>query len=171
MGNLIETNRLILKPLTYQQMLKYVKNDQSLEAELKLNNSSMVLSPLLKEALEQSILPSVKDKNTNYLFSTLWTVIDKDENRSVADVCFQGEPNEHGEIEIGYGTYEQYQGKGYMTEAVQGIINWATQQKNVKAVIASTDKTNVASYTILEKNAFIRVSDSKEQYHWRLVVR
>jgi len=166
----IETHRLILKPLTYQQMLKYIKNDHSLETELALNNSSMVLSPLLKEALEQSIIPSLKDESKNYLFSTLWTVIDKNENRSVADVCFQGEPNELGEIEIGYGTYEQHQGKGYMTEAVQGMINWAAKQSKVKAVIASTDKTNVASYTILEKNAFIKVSESEEQFNWRFAV-
>jgi len=73
----IETNRLRLMPLSYQQMLKYIKNDHSLEAELMLNHSS------------------------------------------VADVCFQGEPNEIGEIEIGYGTYKQHQGKGYMTEAVK----------------------------------------------------
>lgn len=167
---MIETNRLILKPLTYQQMLKYVKNDHSLEAELGLNNSSMVLSPLLKEALKQSILPNVKDENKNYLFSTLWTVIDKDENRSVADVCFQGEPNEQGEIEIGYGTYEQHQGKGFMKEAVHGMINWATQQTNVKAIIASTDKTNVASYILLEKNSFIKLNESNDQFHWRLAV-
>ena len=64
---MIETNRLILKPLTYQQMLKYIKNDHSLEADLKLNNSSMVISPLLKEALEKSILPSLRDENKNYL--------------------------------------------------------------------------------------------------------
>lgn len=147
-------------------MLKYIKNDHSLEVELTLNNSSMVLSPLLKEALEQSIIPSLKDENKNYLFSTLWTVIDKNENRSVADVCFQGEPNEQGEIEIGYGTYEQHQGKGYMTEAVEGMINWAAKQAKVKTIIASTDKSNVASFKILEKNAFIKVSESKEQFNW-----
>jgi ribosomal-protein-alanine N-acetyltransferase len=166
----IETKRLILKPLTYQQMLKYIKNDHSLEDELTLNSSSMELSPLLKEALEQSILPSLQDKNKNYLFSTLWTIIDKVENRSVADVCFQGEPNEQGEIEIGYGTYQQHQGKGYMTEAVQGMISWAAKQDKVKAVIASTDKTNVGSYIILEKNGFRKVSESKEQFNWHFSI-
>jgi ribosomal-protein-alanine N-acetyltransferase len=163
---MIETHRLILKPLTYQQMLKYIKNDHSLEAELKLNNSSMLISPLLKEALEKSILPSLQDENKNYLFSTLWTVIDKNENISVADVCFQGEPNQQGEIEIGYGTYEKYQGKGYMTEAVKGMLEWAAKQVKVKAIIATTDKTNVSSYAILKKNAFIKVSESKEQFNW-----
>lgn len=86
------------------------------------------------------------------------------------DVCFQGEPNEQGEIEIGYGTYEKHQGKGYMTEAVKGMLDWAAKQENVKAIIATTDKTNIASYTILEKNAFSKVSESKEQFHWHYVV-
>jgi ribosomal-protein-alanine N-acetyltransferase len=166
----IETNRLILKPLTYQQMLNYIENDNSLEAELGLNNASMELSPPLIEALEQTILPSLQDENKNYLFSTLWTVIDKYENRSVADVCFQGEPNELGEIEIGYGTYDQNQGKGYMTEAVQGMINWAAKQAKVKAIVASTDKTNVASYTVLEKNSFKKVGETEKQFNWRLGV-
>lgn len=167
---MIETSRLILIPLTYPQMLKYIKNDNSLEAELKLNRTSMVISPLLKEALELSILPSLKDDKRNYLFSTLWTVIDKFENRSVADVCFQGDPNEQGEIEIGYGTYEQFQGKGYMTEAVKCMTNWAAQQAKVKAVVAVTDKTNVGSFTVLVKNAFEKVSESEQQFHWRLAV-
>jgi [ribosomal protein S5]-alanine N-acetyltransferase len=165
---MLETSRLVLKPLTYQQMLKYIQNDNSLDAELKLNNTSMKISPLLKEALEQSILPSVADKSKDYLYSTLWTVIDKSENRAVADVCFQGEPNQQGEIEIGYGTYEAFRGKGYMCEAVQAMIGWAKQQPKVKAIIAATDKTNVASYKILEKNKFIKVGESAEQFNWRL---
>jgi ribosomal-protein-alanine N-acetyltransferase len=160
----------MLTPLTYQQMLKYIKNDHSLEDELALNHSSMVLSPELKDALEQSIMPCLQDENKNYLYSTLWTVIDKNINRSVADVCFQGEPNSLGEVEIGYGTYDQHQGEGYMTEAVECMIIWASRQNNVKAVIASTDKTNVASYTILEKNAFNKVSETDDQFNWRLDV-
>ena len=151
-------------------MLKYIKNDHSLEDELALNHSAMELSPQLKDALEQSILPSLQDKNKNHLFSTLWTIINKSENCSVADLCFQGEPTEDGEIEIGYGTYKQHQGKGYMTEAVKGMIDWAEKHENVKAIIATTDKTNVASYTILEKNAFIKVSETNEQLNWRITV-
>lgn len=40
----------------------------------------------------------------------------------VGDICIVGEPNASGEIEIGYGTYEEFQQKGFMTEAVGGII-------------------------------------------------
>ncbi len=39
-----------------------------------------------------------------------------------------GEPNANGEIEIGYGTYDEFQGKGFLTEIVGGIIEWTKNQ-------------------------------------------
>lgn len=38
-----------------------------------------------------------------------------------------------------------------MTEMVSGIILWAKTQANVKSIIASTNKDNVASFRLLEK--------------------
>ena len=54
---MIETERLVLKPLTYDQLVKYIRADNSLETELNLNQTSRTISPALKEALEQTILP------------------------------------------------------------------------------------------------------------------
>jgi len=153
---MIETKRLILKPLSYNQLLKYLKNDNSLEAELNLNETSRVISAELMEPLKNTILPNVADTTKNYLFSTLWTLILKEQNKMVGDLCFYGEPNEAGEIEIGYGTYEDSRGNGYMKEAVGAIIAWATSQPGVKSIIASTNRTNKASYSLLEKNNFIK---------------
>lgn len=164
----IETERLILKPLSYLQLLKYIKADNSLETELNLCETSRTISPELKEALEQTILPHVADISKNYLYSTLWTVISKADNKMVGDLCFVGEPNSNGEVEIGYGTYDEFQRRGFMTEAVGGMIEWAKQQPDAKAIIASTDKTNVASDTILQKNQFVKTGESDELYHWKL---
>ena len=97
---MIETERLTLRPLTYDQLVKYIKCDHSLEEELHLNETSRTISPALKEAFEQTILPNVADKTKNYLYTTLWTAILKSEKKIVADLCIVGEPNENGEIEI-----------------------------------------------------------------------
>ena len=78
---MIETERLIIKPLTYNQLEKYILNDNSLEQELSLNETSRSISPELKEALEQTILPNVADTSKNYLYSTLWTLISKKDNK------------------------------------------------------------------------------------------
>ena len=167
---MIETERLILKPLTYDQLVKYTKADNSLEEELALNKTSRTISPELKEAFEQTILPNVADKTNNYLYSTLWTAISKTENKMVGDLCIVGEPNANGEIEIGYGTYEEFQNKGFMTEIVSGIIVWTKTQPLVKAIIASTDKTNKASFKVLEKNNFLKSGETETLFHWKLII-
>ena len=163
---MIETLRLTLKPLTYDQLLKYIRCDHSLESELGLNPSDRSIEPALVEALEQTILPHVADPARNYLFNTLWTAIDRDAQQMVGDLCFVGEPNEAGEVEIGYGTYPEFQGQGYMTEMVNGMVAWAKTQPGVRAIIASTDATNVASYRVLQKNNFVQTGDGDGVLKW-----
>jgi len=160
--------RLIIIPLTYNQLVKYVKCDGTLEKEFNLNLNSRIISDELKEALENTILPNVADTTKNYLFSTLWTAISIAENSMVGDLCIVGEPNKLGEIEIGYGTYEEYQGRGYMTEIVGGIVEWAKTQASVKSIIASTLKTNLASFKVLEKNKFIKIKENPILSNWKL---
>tara|TARA_R110002049_G_scaffold269117_1_gene445914 strand:+ start:384 stop:905 length:522 start_codon:yes stop_codon:yes gene_type:complete len=168
---MLETERLILKPLTYNQLLKYVMSDNSLETELNLNETSRTISPELKEALEKTILPNVADTKRDYLYSTIWTAITKTENKMVGDICMYGEPNADGEIEIGYGTYDEFQNKGFMTEIVKGIIEWAKNQPKVKSIIASTDKTNIASYKVLEKNRFVKIGETEMLLNWKLQMK
>jgi RimJ/RimL family protein N-acetyltransferase len=167
---MVETERLILKPLTYKQLKKYIKCDNSLEKELNLNETSRTISPELKEAFEQTILPNVADETKNYLYSTLWTAISKTENRMVGDLCIIGEPNAEGEIEIGYGTYEEFRNKGFMTEMVRGIIEWVKSQPGVKSIIASTDKANTASFKVLKKNSFIKIGETDTLFNWKLEI-
>ncbi|MBP9136505.1 MAG: GNAT family N-acetyltransferase [Chitinophagales bacterium] len=168
---MIETERLIIKPLAYDQLVKYIKADHSLESELNLNKTSRTISPELKEAFEQTILPNVADPTKDYLYSTLWTAISKDANKMVGDICIVGEPNPSGEIEIGYGTYVEFQKKGFMTEAVGGMIKWAKTQPNVFSIIASTEKENIASFTILLKNNFIKIGETDTLFNWKLQIK
>ncbi len=147
--------------------MKYAENDHSLEDELGVLPTERIISPELQEALEQALLPGVAANESNYLYFTLWTIILKSENRIVGDLCFMGLPNENGEIEIGYGTYDGFRGNGYMTEAVAGMIGWAKQQPGVNAITASTNKTNVASYTILQTNQFVQTGESDDLFYWK----
>lgn len=168
---MLETNRLILKPLTYAQLLKYIRCDHSLEEELQINPTERSISPELHEALEQNILPNVANSGNNYIYHTLWTAIDKDLQQMVADLCIVGEPNEAGEIEIGYGTYDEFQGKGYMTEMVAGIIEWTKTQDKVKSITANTENTNTPSFRVLQKNGFAQIGESESLLHWKLEIK
>ena len=165
---MIETSRLHIRPLSYEQLLKYIQNDQSLERELQLNDSTRSISPELKEALEQTILPNVARLGHNYLYSTLWTIIDLAKNQMVADLCFVGEPDAKGQIEIGFGTYEEHQGQGYMSEAVGGMVEWAKAQPEVKCIYAETAEDNFASMSVLQKNGFVQLNRVDGMCSWRL---
>jgi len=138
--------------------------------ELNLNKTTKTISLELKEALEQTILLNVADKSKNYLYSTLWTAISKAENRMIGSFCMYGEPSEDGEIEIGYGIDEEFQNRGYMTEIVRGILEWTKKQPNVKSIIASTDKINVASVRVLEKNGFTKIGETDTLFNWKVKI-
>lgn len=168
---MIATPRLLLLPLTYSQLLKYIRCDHSLETELHVQPSSRKISIELKAALEETILPKVADPSKNYLYSTLWTAVMKESNQMVGDICIVGEPNEAGEIEIGYGTYDEFKNKGYMTEIVGGMLEWVKTQPTVKTVIASTEKENISSCKVLEKNGFTNYGENGNLILWKRMVK
>lgn len=168
--SLIETERLIIKALNYGQLIKYIRLDNSLEKELNLFPSARTISSELSEALEQTILPNVADTTRNYLYSTIWTLISKSDNKMVGDLCFVGEPNSEGEVEIGYGVYEEFRKRGFMTEAVRAMIRWAEKQPDIKVITASTKKTNPDSSAILERNNFINCEETETLYKWRFEI-
>jgi RimJ/RimL family protein N-acetyltransferase len=165
---MLETDRLIIIPLTLAQLRKYMRSDSSLEKELGVNHSPRTISAELLEALEMTIIPGVEVNEKDYLYYTLWTIIWKEENKMVGDLCFFGVPNENGEIEIGYGTYEGFRKRGLMTEAVGAVIKWAEEQPGIRDIIAGTEKSNTDSYAILERNKFIKYDESETLFNWRL---
>ncbi|MGC3978490.1 MAG: GNAT family N-acetyltransferase [Paludibacteraceae bacterium] len=165
---MITTKRLGILPLSYEQLMKYTRCDSSLDTELNLQQTYRIISEELREALEYTILPNVADKNKNYLFSTIWIAFSYSENKPVGDFCWYGEPNEKGEIEIGYGIYQEFEGQGYMTEIVKGAIEWAKTYKYIKAIKATTTKINIPSFKVLERNGFLITEETEELFYWRL---
>jgi [ribosomal protein S5]-alanine N-acetyltransferase len=166
-----ETERLQLLPLTYTQLHKYLRADGSLEEELGLSTYVRRVSDTLSEVFAERILPYVADTSKDFRYSTLWTMIDKDRQRMVGDLCFKGIPDAKGQVEIGYGTDKEEEGKGYMTEAVGGLIDWAKTQESVKIIYAFTRKNNLASQRILQKNGFVLDRETNTELGWRLIVR
>ena len=161
-----DTPRLKLIPLTHAQLIRYSRLPASLAMELNLKPVRRVVPDSLKESLGRIIL-DVKDNPDNYLYYTIWTVVSKELNIMVGDICFKGEPDDNGNVEIGYGTYDDFSGKGYMTETVGAITEWAHSQKGVSAVIAETLKENIASQKVLQKSGYAQFKETQNMIWWR----
>ena len=55
---------------------------------------------------------------------------------------------------IGYSIDRDYQGKGYMTEAIHGAVNYCFRTLDLHRVMANYIPTNIGSARVLEKTGF-----------------
>lgn len=162
----VETSRLSIIPLSHKQLINYIKLDGSLETELAVKNNHREVHDELRDAIEHTLVPGLQANPDKVLYSTLWTIIDRDENIMIGDLCFKGAPNANGEIEIGYGIYKEFQNRGYMSEAIDGILDWCFSQAEVTTILAETDKDNISSHKTLIKNGFVQLSEAYGMIWW-----
>ncbi len=167
---MIETKRLLIKPLTAEDLKKYLDSPVDLAQELGLIPSETGLDEETKEAIVNSLLPNIVDETKDAHFYTMWLVIAKAEKAIVGGICFHGEPNENGEVEIGYGTDYGYRNQGFMTETIAALMQWIRANKNVKSIIAETDSFNVSSVKVLEKNGFEMIQKNGSLVKMRLCI-
>jgi len=167
---MIETLRLKIFPLKYTELLKYKDSKNKLEEQFGLKKSKWKHSEEVIEMFEKRMLPRFEKDKRNYLFNSVWLIIDKKQNVIVGDFGIKGRPvmNEgKNEIEIGYGTRTEYLNKGYMTEAIGGFVKWISERKDVDIIIAETEKNNIASIKVLEKNGFVIYKETKTVGCWK----
>jgi RimJ/RimL family protein N-acetyltransferase len=135
----IETERLILYPISNQEMESLIENEN--DAELKQAYSEM--------------LQGCINEPENRIWYAVWLMELKNHSGTiVGDFCFKGLCAD-GMVEIGYGLREGFCGKGYMTEALKAITAWALAQSGVTRVEAETDPENKASQKVLAVCGFI----------------
>ncbi len=81
---------------------------------------------------------------------------------------FKGKPSKSGTVEITYSILEEHRGKGYATEAVNGLLDWAFQHQEVRRVIADTSSELTRSIRVLEECGFIYIGEGTEAGSIRL---
>jgi RimJ/RimL family protein N-acetyltransferase len=84
----------------------------------------------------------------------------------VGNIGFHGPPGTNATrnptaVEIGYGILEQHRRRGYATEAVGALVEWALEQSNVDRVILSIAPTNEPSLAIARRFGFVEIGR-----HW-----
>ncbi|GGE62722.1 GNAT family N-acetyltransferase [Priestia taiwanensis] len=98
----------------------------------------------------------------------IWFVVEKESNRIIGDIGFKGKPDANKIVEVGYGFLEEYWNRGYATEAVTTLVDWAFQTSEVDRVIAETLHDNIGSIRVLEKLGMKRTSLTDTMINWEL---
>lgn len=95
----------------------------------------------------------------------VWLVFSQTDQQLIGDIGFKGKPVD-GVVEVGYGISPDEQNKGYATEAVEALVNWAFQTGKVNKIVAETLKTNEASIRVLEKLFMNKVEQDEHMVYW-----
>ena len=77
-----------------------------------------------------------------------WVIVEGSSSRAVGMI--EARPSPHG-VELGYVLKRSVWGRGYMTEAVAAVVEWALGQPEVHRVWAYVQVGNVGSQRVLEK--------------------
>jgi [ribosomal protein S5]-alanine N-acetyltransferase len=144
----LETERLTIVPIDHQLVEKLSPEDYKIHGFIK------------------SYLEKLQE-DASLLGWGVWFVIEKESGRIVGDIGFKGKPVDHT-VEIGYGIIPSAQGKGYATEAVNGIIEWALSTNLASHVVAECLEDNIASIKVLEKLGFDRTGTDEKMLKWKL---
>ena len=97
---------------------------------------------------------------------TYWLII-LNESFGAGFIGFKGPPDAASEVEIGYGIDPLWRNKGYITEAVSAMRDWAFSHPCCRAITATAVK-NPAYSRVMEKLGAVITGGSNGGTNWRL---
>jgi len=103
-----------------------------------------------------------------------WTlgfaVVERASGLVIGSAGFKGPPDAEGVVEAAYGIVPPFEGKGFATEALRGLVAFASRDHRVRVLRAHTLPTENASTRVLSKNGFHKlgeVIDPEDGRVWR----
>jgi RimJ/RimL family protein N-acetyltransferase len=161
----LETNRLVLRPLSKEDMVPFLayRNDPQVyiyqgwkvpylreQAEdFIFHNSSFKTVPV-GEWLQLAIIP----KNSDNISKPVM----------IGDIAFHITRSNPRLAYIGYTLERSAWGKGYAREAAQAVLDYLFRVENMHRVIADCDVMNLSSVRLLERLGFRREAHYLESY-------
>ena len=139
----METERLIIKPIQvedYDDICEYGCDEET--------DKYMIHWPKTKQQIKEYITKCVSSMKTD---NSDWFeyVIQLKENRKVIGNISLNKNNQG--TEMGWISNKRYWNKGYMSEVIKVIINYAFSNLGIQKIIATCSDNNIASYKVMEK--------------------
>jgi len=144
----IETNRLILRPITIEDAQDLFELDSNPKVHIFLGNK-----PVKTIEESEAIIANVLNQYQNNGVGRL-AMIEKSTNQFIGWSGLKYEENlrkEFNYYDLGYRLKEQFWGKGYATEAALASLDYGFKDLKLKEIGATADINHIASNTILKK--------------------
>ncbi|AYL96038.1 GNAT family N-acetyltransferase [Mucilaginibacter celer] len=92
-----------------------------------------------------------------------WAITLKQTNELIGTICYWNLEPAQAKAEIGYELHPDYQGRGYMTEAIDAVISFGFNSLNFELITACPLNGNSNSVKLLERSGFLFSGDFTDQ--------
>lgn len=146
----LTTGRLALRKLRLSddKELYAIRSNDGVNKYLERNPAASI-----DEA--QAFIKKINDgiDNNGWIY---WAITLKDKDELIGTICIWNISLEEAKGEIGYELMPQFQGRGFMSEAIKKVIDFGFNDLKLKSLEAFTHKENLPSIKLLERNKFKR---------------
>jgi len=70
---------------------------------------------------------------------------------------FSGRPDDQGVVTLGFSMVPSLWRRGYASEAVAALVEWASRQHDLRVIEAYTETNNAAAVRVLQNNGFVQL--------------
>jgi RimJ/RimL family protein N-acetyltransferase len=95
-----------------------------------------------------------------------YQVVRRDDGTVIGDIAFHGPPDELGALRLSLGIVAVARDRGYATEALAALLDWARRQDGVTCVLADTTRRDVACRRLLERSGMTCVGEDGELLYY-----
>ena len=141
----VKTKRMIIQSMS----------DEEIENLIEASGSDE-----LRTAYREMLSGSKRDPE-NRIWYAPWKITLKNDDTYIGNLSFKG-PVKDNVVEIRYGILPDQEGKGYTTEAVQAMTQWAFGNADVVFIEVETEPENRTAQRMLEKCGFVSDGEGKE---------
>ena len=163
----IESQRLRLIPLTNEMFQSCLKDRAAFETSLGLIPSHMEVEEFFKkeydDAVENFWLPNLAAYPDQYLWITNWEIVSLEHNTIIGGIVMGGLNMVDGEATTGYMIDKKHWNKGYASEALNLICDWAFSHPHVQSIKANTLLDGFASQRVLIKAGFVQIGSEEKE--------
>lgn len=145
----LETERLILRQLDIQDEneIFQLRSDGRVQEFLDRPKANTI------EDAKRFIEKIIKGINGNECL--YWAITMKNEKKLIGTICLWSFSLEKNSAEIGYELLPDFQGKGFMQEAIKEIVHYGFNVLKLDSIDAYTHPRNIKSIKLAERFGFV----------------
>ncbi len=156
----LETERLFLRRI----------NENDAEEVLALRGNPEIMKyiprPLAKTKEDALAHIAMIEEKIESNIGINWGITIKGSDKIIGIIGHYRIQPENHRAEIGYMSLPEYNGKGYITEAIKTVVEYGFEQMNLHSIEAVIDPDNTASEKVLQKNGFVKEAHILENELW-----